>query len=163
MTRIAICTGDDDLTLADFRTVLAEYFEHLTLTWSDPDPPRWQRELDGLPGAFARPEGRMLVAYVGDEPAGIVAIVGREDADCEVKRLYVRPQHRRLGVSRALMQRAMSEAAEAGYCVMRLGTSRDFGEALALYDSLGFERSERFREGFTDRAVFMSRPLDRDE
>ena len=163
MTGITIRIADDDLTLADFRAVLGEYFEHLTLTWSDPDPPRWQREVDGLPGAFARPAGRMLVAYIGAEPAGIVAIVGRENVECEVKRLYVRPEHRRIGVSRALMERAMAEAAEAGYRVMRLGTSRDFTAALALYDSLGFERSERFREGFTDRAVFMSRPLDRSE
>ena len=162
MTRLVVHSADEAPTTADFRSLLGEYFAHLALMWPRPNPARWQHELDGLPGVFARPGGRMLVAYVDGEPAGIVALVGQDGGACEVKRLFVRPPFRRLGVSRVLMARVLAEAAEAGYTVMRLGTSPDFAEAIALYESLGFEHTARFREGFGDDMVFMARRLDAD-
>jgi GNAT superfamily N-acetyltransferase len=161
MSHSTIRIADDAQTLADFREVLAEYFEHLSEVWPTPDTPRWQREVDTLPGVYARPSGRMFVAYADGAPVGIVAIVGQGNGECEVKRLFVRPGARRAGVSRALMEFAMAEAGEAGYHVMRLGTSPTFTPAIALYASMGFEPVERFRDGFTDRAIFMSRRLDK--
>lgn len=143
----------------DFRTVLGEYFAHLAETWPNPDPPRWQRELDGLPGKFARPSGRMLVAYADGAPAGVVALVDLGDGTCEVKRLYVRPAARRRGISRALMERLLAEAHDAGYTHMRLGTAPSFAEAIRLYESLGFRPIARFREGFGGDSVFMEREL----
>jgi ribosomal protein S18 acetylase RimI-like enzyme len=131
--------------------------------WPNPAPERWQRELDGLPGAFARPSGRALVAYVGDEPAGIVALLEQEEGACEIKRLFVRPAVRRRGVSRALMATALAEAAEAGYSLMRLGTSPDSTGAIALYESLGFEHTGQFRDGWSENIVFMARAIGADE
>ena len=163
MTQVAVRVADDSPAAADFRELLVEYFAYLALVWPRPRLERWQREVDGLPGSFARPDGRMLVAYHGDRPAGIVAVLGQEDGACEVKRLYVRPEFRRRGVSRALMTSALSEAAEAGYTVMRLGTSPAFAEAIALYESLGFEHVSQFRDGFHDDSVFMSRALERED
>ncbi len=144
---------------ADFRELLAEYFAHLELTWPYPDPARWRRELNSLPGNFAPPSGRMLVAYVEAEPAGVVALVDLGDGSCEVKRLYVRPSHRRQGVSRALMERLLAEAHEAGYARMCLGTAPSFAEAIALYESLGFRPITRFREGFGGDSVFLEAEL----
>jgi len=161
MTPLTVRIADDTFVAEEFRVLLGEYFAHLALAWPNPNPERWQRELDGLPGAFARPGGRALVAYVDDEPAGIVALLEQEEGACEVKRLYVRPSMRRRGVSRALMQTALAEATDIGYDVMRLGTSPEFTEALALYDSLGFERIEQFREGWAEHLVFMARELPR--
>ena len=82
MPAITVRAADDPATAEEFRTLLSEYFEHLARTWPTPDPPRWQRELDGLPGVFAPPRGRMLVAYADGEPAGVVALVDRDGGDC---------------------------------------------------------------------------------
>ena len=101
----------------------------------------------------------MLVAYDTHDPVGIVALLDLGDGGCEVKRLYVRSDSRRQGVSRALMGRALEEARSIGYRRMLLGTAPTFREALALYESLGFELTERFRAGFTEDSVFMVREL----
>jgi putative acetyltransferase len=159
MMPLTVLVADNAPAAEDFRVLLGEYFEHLLAVWPNPAPERWQRELDGLPGAFARPSGRALVAYVDGEPAGIVALVAQDEGACEVKRLFVRPGMRRRGVSRALMAAAFTEAAEAGYVLMRLGTSSDFIGAIALYESLGFERGERFRDGWSEKVVFMARAV----
>jgi len=156
MPPLTVRNADDSATAEDFRLLLGEYFAHLLVAWPNPAPERWQRELDGLPGAYERPGGRALVAYWDGEPAGIVGVVAQDEGACEVKRLYVRPSMRRRGVSRALMAAALTHATEAGYRVMRLGTSPEFTEALRLYDSLGFERIERFRDGWADGLVFMA-------
>jgi ribosomal protein S18 acetylase RimI-like enzyme len=158
--QIGVRAADDPETFADFRALLSEYFAHLVAEWPNPDPERWQREVDSLPGTFARPQGRMLVAYEGGRPTGIVALTDLGEGACEVKRLYVRPAARRKGVSRALMDAVFGEAREAGYDRMLLGTGPSFVEAIALYESLGFERTARFRAGFTEHAVFMVRELE---
>ncbi len=101
----------------------------------------------------------MLVAYLDGEPGGVVALVDLGDGACEVKRLYVRPPMRRRGLSRALMESLLSEAHDAGFARMRLGTAPSFAEAIALYESLGFTPIEEFRQGFGGDSVFLEREL----
>ena len=151
---LEILVADDPEVFDDFRVMLAEDFAHLASYWPDPSPSRWQGECDGLPGEYARPSGRMLVAYVFGMAAGIVALKDLGGGMAEVKRLFVRPEFRRSGVARALMERLLAEARDAGYATARLGTAAIFTPALALYDSLGFRRIEPYREGAPFGAIF---------
>jgi ribosomal protein S18 acetylase RimI-like enzyme len=101
----------------------------------------FDRELEDLPGAYAPPAGRLLVARVEGAIAGCVALrklaTFGEDA-CEMKRLFVRAAFRGRGIGRMLVVAIVEEARAAGYGQMKLDTVPAMEAALALYDSVGF-------------------------
>ena len=99
-------------------------------------------ELAGLPGCYAPPRGRLLVAWVGDEAAGCVALRALAENVCEMKRLYVRPPFRGGRVGKQLAEAIIAEARQIGYAVMRLDTVPKLESATRLYESLGFRRIE---------------------
>lgn len=103
----------------------------------------FEAELDGLPGEYAAPQGVLLLALVDGQVAGCGALRPLADVDypnaCEMKRLYVRPSFRRLGLGRLLAQALMDRGVQAGYSTLLLDTLDDMEVARGLYASLGFE------------------------
>jgi ribosomal protein S18 acetylase RimI-like enzyme len=119
------------------------------------------RELAELPGAYAPPAGRLLLALVDGEPAGCAALKALDAVDvCEMKRLYVRPAFRSLGVGRALVEALLAEARAAGYRAMRLDTLPEMRAAQRLYRSLGFYEIPPYSEQSVAGALFFERRLD---
>jgi putative acetyltransferase len=115
----------------------------------------FEAELEGLPGDYATPAGRLLVAWDAAAAAACVAL-RRLDADaCEMKRLYVRPRYRRTGLGRRLVEAVIGDARAIGYARMRLDTLPSMHEAIALYQRLGFRPSEPYRHNPVPGAVFM--------
>lgn len=112
-------------------------------------------ELAGLPGSYAPPRGRLLVARVGDEAAGCVALRPLADGACEMKRLFVRPAFRGGGVGKQLAEAILAEARQIGYTVMRLDTVPKLAAATRLYESVGFVRREAYYETPVVEAIFM--------
>ena len=106
----------------------------------------FSEELKQLPGDYAPPSGRLLLARYEGELAGCIALRKWDEAACEMKRLYVRRIYRKLGIGRELVGRLIDEARQAGYRRMRLDTLPQMWEALSLYRSLGFVEIEAFRE-----------------
>ena len=105
----------------------------------------FEQELAGLPGAYAPPRGRLLLARRGAESAGCVAMRPLAGDDCEMKRLYVRPEFRaaRLGV--LLAERVIAEARALGYRRMCLDTLPGMERAQRMYEALGFRDIAPYR------------------
>jgi putative acetyltransferase len=106
----------------------------------------FEAELAGLPGAYVPPAGGLFLALGADGPLGCVAVRPFEPpAVAELKRLYVRPQARGLGLGSALAAVAIEAARAGGYDLIRLDTLPAMGSARRLYESLGFYEIEPYR------------------
>lgn len=102
-------------------------------------------ELASLPGNYARPAGRLLLAVTGPVVLGVVALRPMLGVDCEMKRLYVRSAGRGRGLGRLLTQALITEARIVGYCRILLDTLPTMTEAQALYRSMGFVEIAEYR------------------
>jgi|GEM_PF-748204 len=118
------------------RELFKEYAASIGIDLSFQD---FNAELDGLPGKYAGPDGVMILARKRAEPCGCVALRKIDSRICEMKRLYVRPTARGLGIGRALVVRIIEEARARGYTSMRLDTLPAMKSAVALYKSFGFQ------------------------
>jgi putative acetyltransferase len=119
----------------------------------------FRAELAGLPGLYAPPRGRLLLAVAGETTQGCVALRPMSDSICEMKRLFVRPAFRGQGIGRALAERVVEEAQSIGYQKMRLDTLPFIKEALSLYESMGFVRCPAYYETPLVDTIFMELPL----
>jgi GNAT superfamily N-acetyltransferase len=110
------------------------------------DQRAFEAELATLPGKYAPPMGRLLIAYEDGQPAGCVALRDLGDRTCEMKRMFVSMGFRGAGIGRALAERIIAEAREAGYRRMLLDTSKRQREAMRLYESAGFRQIPPYYE-----------------
>ena len=101
----------------------------------------FEEELSTIPGKYASPEGRLLLALWNGEAAGMGALRPMNEAGvCEMKRLYLRPQFRGHSIGLALAQRLIQDASEIGYQRMRLDTiPGKMDSAIRMYRRLGFK------------------------
>ena len=116
------------------------HVEDLALVERYFDARAFDEELAALPGKYARPKGRLLIAYQDEQPSGCVALRDLGEGICEMKRMFVPAASRGLGIGRALAADVIAEARAAGYLRMRLDTSKRQREAMRLYERAGFRR-----------------------
>lgn len=119
-------------------------------------------EIAALPGKYARPDGEILLAYnMQGAPLGCVALRSLAEKDCcEMKRLYVVPSGRGLGLGKALLHAIVEEAARIGHKTMRLDTLATMVEAMALYRSIGFRDIAAYYDTPIAGTVFMELSLE---
>jgi ribosomal protein S18 acetylase RimI-like enzyme len=139
---VHVVDGTTPELLPHVRVLFVEYAASLDVDLSFQD---FERELAALPGDYAPPGGRILLALDGDEPVGCVALRAFEPGVCELKRLYVRPVAQGSGLGRRLAEAIVEAGRAAGYDRMRLDTLPSMTAARGLYRSLGFEEIEAYR------------------
>jgi len=117
-------------------------------------------ELAALPGEYARPAGRLLLASCEGEVAGCVALRQLEPQICEMKRLYVRDRFRGRGLGRILAETVIAEARSHGYRKMRLDTiAPTMQEAVSLYKKLKFQDIPPYRHNPLEGVQYMELEL----
>lgn len=116
----------------------------------------FDQELAGLPGRYAPPSGRLLLATNGPETAGVIALRGLDGETCEMKRLYVRPAGRGYNLGRKLAEHLLQEARAIGYRRMVLDTlPNKMDAAIALYRRLGFKEIAPYYNNPVKGAIFL--------
>lgn len=113
-------------------------------------------ELAGLPGSYAPPYGRLLLATVNQIPRGCVALQAITSETCEMKRLYVQPEQRGVGLGRLLVERVLDEARAIGYRRICLDTLPSMTQAAAMYLALGFEEIPPYRHNPVPGARYLA-------
>ena len=143
------------------RLIFQEYAGSLPISL---DFQGFDEELKNLPGEYVEPRGCVLLATVAGETAGCVALRPLDNVDysnaCEMKRLYVRPNFRRLGLGRLLTEYILDAATMAGYSTVLLDTLDDMEAARELYTDLGFEEIPPFYHSPIAGAHYLKVDLD---
>ena len=135
---------DDAAFPQDLATVRALFREYAAGLEVDLDFQDFDAELAALPGKYARPGGRVLLAKDGDRVLGCACMRPLSADDCEMKRLYVRSEARGHHLGRRLVERLCDEAKVAGYARMFLDTLPSMTAAQHLYADLGFVPTDAY-------------------
>lgn len=160
MSQAAICIVQA-LTTEEIAVARILFKEYATWLAIDLSFQNFDEELANLPGDYAPPDGRLLLAQCGTETAGCVALRRFQNRACEMKRMWVRPGFRGRGLGRLLAEKLIAEARTLGYSRMVLDSLPSLGSAIALYRSLGFREIPPYRYNPEPGAVFMQLELAR--
>ena len=134
---LTLAQAESPAQIAQARELFLEYAQSLGFSLCFQN---FDHELAGLPGDYAPPDGRLLLAEYEGQLAGCVALHELEAGICEMKRLYLRPQFRGHGFGGVLAERIIAEACRLGYQRMRLDTVEPvMKDAVAMYRKLGFK------------------------
>ena len=151
-TEVMIVPAHKGKRLPQVRMLFEEYAASLGIT---PCFQNFGEELATLPGSYAPPSGRLLLALQRGDLAGCVALQRLTPDVCEMKRLYVRPGFRGLGIGRMLAERIKHEGQAAGYRRMRLDTLPTMTSARALYRMMGFYEIAPYRSNPVEGVAFL--------
>lgn len=144
----------EDMKYAEILFSEYEYSLPFELDFQDFD-----KELRELPGKYSEPSGAIVIAFESIIPIGCIALRKIEDNICEMKRLYIKPEYRRKGLGRQLVQEIINIAIDKGYKSMRLDTLESMEGAVDLYRSLGFNEIEPYIYNPFEDAVYMELKL----
>ena len=143
--------------IAAIRELFLEYAQSLSFSLCFES---FDQELAGLPGDYAPPDGRLLLATSNGQPAGCVALHKLVPEICEMKRLYVRPQFRGKGLGRELAEKVIAEARQIGYKKLRLDTVEPVMKtAVAMYRRLAFREIPPYWQNPIEGALYMELEL----
>ena len=154
---LATFQAESPAQIAQARELFLEYAQSLGFSLCFQG---FDKELAELPGDYAPPDGRLLLAEYDGKLAACVALHKLESGICEMKRLYLRPRFRGKGLGRALAERIISDARQIGYHRMRLDTVEPImKDAVAMYRKLGFKEIAPYRPNPIAGAMYMELEL----
>ena len=117
-------------------------------------------EIDNPLYKYSAPVGALYIAYYNATPVGCIALQPLQEVQtCEMKRLYVAPAFRKLGVGDALVKVLLQEAQLLGYTTMKLDTLERLQAAIQLYQKFGFETVTAYYDNPLPSVVYMQKKL----
>ena len=122
----------------DLERVAAIFREYVASPSVSLDFQDYETEFASLPGKYATPDGRVLLALKDGAIVGCAALRKVDASMCEMKRVYIRSTARGEGLGRRLIESIIAEAREAGYSRICLDVLPEFVAAQSIYESLGF-------------------------
>lgn len=150
---LSFTQAESPTQIAQVRELFLEYAQSLGFSLCFQS---FDTELANLPGDYAPPDGRLLLAEYAGQPSGCVALHKIDEGVCEMKRLYLRSQFRGKGLGRALADRIITEARQIGYQRLRLDTVEPvMKDAVAMYRKLGFREIHPYRDNPIEGALYM--------
>jgi GNAT superfamily N-acetyltransferase/uncharacterized protein YndB with AHSA1/START domain len=142
--------------LKDAKKLFQEYADSRP---GDPALTDFPLEIAQLPGAYAAPDGCLLLAYYDNQPVGCVALHKWSEGIAEMKRLYVQPQKRGLGIGKSLVEMVINRARTIGYLQIRLDTIPGMDNAQMLYRATGFKEIPPYRYNPNKGTLFFAMQL----
>lgn len=115
----------------------------------------YEEERRHLEVKYGLPDGRLYLARCDGAPAGCIALRRMDDAVCEMKRLYVRPEFREHHLGKQMIQRIIDDAREIGYRCILLDTLPFMESAIHLYRQFGFYEIPCYNDSPIDTTIFM--------
>jgi len=157
VTDFVIFQAESSAHIAQARELFLEYAQSLNFNLCFQS---FDKELASLPGDYAPPDGRLLLAEYDGRLAGCIALHRLDEDICEMKRLYLRPEFRGKGLGRALAETIISEAPLAGYKRMRLDTVEPVMKtAVEIYRKLGFKEIAPYRPNPVAGTIYLELEL----
>lgn len=147
------------LTPGDIALARALFQEYATWLAVDLCFQGFADELASLPGAYARPQGRLYVAGPPGQAFGCIALRPLAPSVGEIKRLFVRADARKGGWGRRLAETVIADARGIGYRELKLDTLEWMADARRLYAELGFRECAPYYENPLPGVVYMALAL----
>ena len=119
----------------------------------------YQKEMLELPGKYGSPSGLLVIGKVGGIPAGCIAFQQLDLQTCEMKRLYVLPKFRKLGLGKLLISFLINSAIGTGYTMMKLDSHPSMHAAQNLYKHFGFKSTTRYNQNPIEGILFFEKSL----
>jgi ribosomal protein S18 acetylase RimI-like enzyme len=154
---IEIINAETSKQIEETKTLFREYESWFGLNMCFQN---FDDEVTNLPGKYAKPEGRLFLAYTEENLAGCIALRKLEDEICEMKRLFVREDFRGKHIGIGLIDKLLAEAQNIGYKKMRLDTfPPKMGKAVKLYESYGFYEIPPYYNNPYGETLYMEKNL----
>ena len=157
VTDITYKTAAINQEFFDAEQLFREYASSLEIDLAFQD---FAKELTIIAVQYNKPAGALILAYSGNEAVGCAAVRKLDDETAELKRMYVKPQFRRLKIAQKLLQLSLDIARDLHYKKIRLDTIPSMTSAQKLYLSNGFYIIEPYRFNPVEGAIYMERRLD---
>lgn len=147
----------------EIRSLFSEYTNMLTAGDSSfqkyLDVQHYDTELEHLERKYGSPDGKLYLAFYGEEAAGCIGLRRIDKWRCEMKRLYVRPQFRGKKIGEQLVRQIITDAKEIGYSYMLLDTLPFLETAVHMYQKFGFYVIDRYNDSPMDASIYMKLDL----
>ena len=138
------------------KDIILEYVQWLGIDLSFQN---FDNEINALDQMYSAPTGGLLIATVNNEPAGVAGIRQFKDDDCELKRMFVRPAFRGLGLGKTLLLQSIALAKQLGYKTIKLDTAEYMKDAIHLYKMHGFVEIPPYRYNPHESAKYFALTL----
>ncbi|HWR94875.1 MAG TPA: GNAT family N-acetyltransferase [Flavobacterium sp.] len=147
---------------SDFKAAKELILEYVTWLGIDSDSKviatlksqNFDKEMNSLPETYGKNDGRLFIALTNGKVVGVAGIKRFNETECEVKRMYIQPESRGLGIGKLLLNSCIEMAKTLNYTSIKLDTTSYMKSAIKLYTENGFVEISAYRHNPHDQARF---------